>query len=491
MNPQVPMRAIALSLLFASGCQAPVQLHQLKQPWFALGQADPAVPSLVAGQPSSASGQLSVRFDGELARLAQARRIQATVAEVDSVVVKVLPQGGTEVSQTVAKTALDNGQTSVTFQGLPPGAVTITITAFDAAGANIGSITKTATVAAGLVTTVDVALQLSPTFAGGSNGGGGTPTTGGLATNVTIIDGPALPMPSPGAQLGRYMIGSNPWGISLDSAGNAWVILAGFQNGRVVQVAPNGTTLRTVSVGMGLLDVAVDAQDQVWVLDIDQVSSSTDEITLYRLKSDGTVLGSEAVYAAANSALVTDSSRQVWLMLDGGTSLRKMAPSGAVAKEITLSGVPGDTTDGFAVAANGEIWVVYPQSRQVRRFDENGVLLSSETLANGLTPSKVVVDPNGGAWVAASFQGGDIAGKLLKMGADGRLSQTHDLGYAMPMDMVAHQGTIWVGSGSELFRFAPGAIAPELVSNETPMFFMAAGSSGIWLGYPDLIRLAP
>lgn len=32
MNPQLPLRAIALSVMFASGCQAPVQLHQLKQP---------------------------------------------------------------------------------------------------------------------------------------------------------------------------------------------------------------------------------------------------------------------------------------------------------------------------------------------------------------------------------------------------------------------------------------------------------------------------
>lgn len=493
MNPQLPMRAIALSLLFASGCQAPVQLHRLQQPLFALGQADQAVPAVAANLPAAASGRLTVRFDGALAQLSQGRRIQATVADVDKVVVTVTPQGGAATSKTVLEAAITGGQTSVSFDGLPPGAVTITISAFDAAGGNIGAIVQAATVAAGLVTTVDMTLQLNPTFAGGGNGGGGTPTTGGLATSITISDGPTLPSPTPGTLLGRYMTGFNPWGISLDRAGNAWVIRAGFQDGKMVQVAPNGTTLRTVSVGMGLADVAVDAQDQVWVLDIDQFIAPWlgDIITLYRLSSDGTILGSEAVPAVANRALVSDPNGNVWLMLDGGSRLRKMAASGAVAKEVVLAGAYGGYTEGFAVAPNGEIWVAYPQSHQVRRYDENGAVLSIETLADGGQPSRLVVDADGVAWVTAYVEGPEFPGKLMKFGADGRLSQTFDLGYNIPSDLVAHQGAVWASSGSDVYRLAPGGNAPALVLSNAETISMAAGSSGIWLGYPDLLHLAP
>jgi streptogramin lyase len=491
MNPQLPMRAIALSLLFATGCQWPMQLHQLKQPLFAVGQADQAVPTFVAGPPVVASGQLTVRFDGELARLSQGRRIQATVADVDSVVVTVLPQGGAAITQTVPKTALNNGQTSVTFQGLPPGAATVTITAFDAAGVNIGSVTQAATVTVGQVATVDVTLQLNPSVVGGGTGGG-TPTTGGLAANVSLSDGPQMSAPAIGDTLGSFALDGFPWDVAVDSAGQAWVSGGdGNLGGKLWQVAPNGTVLRNIAFNSGIGEVAIDGQGQVWALELNNTTSAVPFYALYRHDANGTQLSSLQfdTYMDAMS-LKSDANGRVWVYSRSAGRLLKMAPDGTIETETALDGLAASMNDDFAVGGNGEIWVTYTDLDRVCRFSSTGSRLSTTSVPAGLKPGTVAVDAGGNAWVMSTAF---VQPKLWKFTPTGALTETHDIGYNPAMTLMVHQGDVWCGGYPMYHLPAGGATAVEMTNLNHQPYAMASGSSGLWiveLNEKRVLRLA-
>jgi sugar lactone lactonase YvrE len=485
-------KAIALSLLLTSGCQAPMPLHQMKQPWFALGQADPLVPATAANLPASASGQLTVRFDGELARLAQGRRIQATVADVDSVLVTVLPQGGTEVIQTVPKTSLINGQTSVTFQGLPPGDATITITAFDAAGANIGSIIRTATVTTGQVTTVDATLQLNPSIIGGGTGGGGTTTTGGLAASVTLSNGPAVTAPAIGDSLGAFALDGYPWSVAVDSAGQAWVGGGDGQlGGKLWQVAPNGAVLRNLPFDGGVGTVAIDGQGQIWALEQNGNTSVIPVFTLYRYNADGVRLSSLQFDAYLNAlTLKTDANGRVWVYSLTEDRLFKMAPDGTIESETALDGLTTAYADDFAIGANGEVWVTYSALDQICRFSSVGNRLNTTPVPTGLNPGKVSVDSGGNAWVHSTAQ---AQPKLWRFDPSGTLVETHDIGYTPGLTLMIHQGDVWCG-GNPMYRMPAGGAAPIEMTNLNYLpFAMATGSSGLWmveLNQQRVVRIA-
>ncbi len=187
LNAPIRTSVALVAMLVMAGCQTPKPLHTVKQPWFALGEAAGPIPAAIVARPGELGGvrgALSVNVQGELNRLA--RRVQAVIADVEKVVVTVKPNGGAEVSQTVLKGAINLGQTTVTFAALPVGEAIVTVAAFDVAGNNIGSSIQYANVTAGQVSTVSVALQLSPTVTTGSSGAG--TGVGGLATNVSIVN---------------------------------------------------------------------------------------------------------------------------------------------------------------------------------------------------------------------------------------------------------------------------------------------------------------
>jgi streptogramin lyase len=476
------VRAIALSLLFASGCQAPVPLHQLKTPLFAMGQTDAPVPTMVVGQPSAASGQLTVRFDGALAQSSQGRRIQATVADVERVVVIIKPHGAAEISQIVLKAALAGGQTSVTFSGLPPGDALVTIKAFDMAGAIIGAATKIATVIVGQIGSVDVAMQLAPTYLPPSGGGTST-STGGLSAAISLLNGPQIYPTQSGALGMEAEVGFQPHDIGVGPDGDAWVAGGNAQAGVLVKLAPDGTLLRRLSFGSFFHGVAVDRQGHVWLTD-----SAPDYILteLLELDEQGNVLQRIPV-DNPGAGLVThvdaDRSGGVWVSEGDGTLHYK--PPGATS--LTHATGRGPVTVG---GAQQDYWTAGGQSfggtATLRHYRVDGSLWHELPAGAGRVATCVAVDAAGNAWVATRREDGanvtDFETRLMTVSPAGQLLREVQVGAAEPATLhIDDAGTVAMFTkDGKLHRYtAQGAPV-----GETPMQSVVwdptIGASGVW-----------
>lgn len=138
-------------------------------------------------------GALKVAIKGDFSRL---RSVQAKIEDIDHVTIGVEATGVDNQSQTLTRAQLADAGASAgaTFNALPAGVATASVSVFDAANKVIGSASGTATIANGQTSTVDLTVQLVPTYVYA------TPAPGSLAANVTILDGPTItvtPTPAP------------------------------------------------------------------------------------------------------------------------------------------------------------------------------------------------------------------------------------------------------------------------------------------------------
>jgi hypothetical protein len=117
-----------------------------------------------------------------------ARAIQAKVSDVDRLVVTVSASGMADQSQTIKKST--NGgsvsSSSATFNNLPAGTVKLTVVAYDPNGVYLGSISSQPSIVANQTTSVQVNLQLLPTYA---------PPSGNLGAVITVTDGQQISTP--------------------------------------------------------------------------------------------------------------------------------------------------------------------------------------------------------------------------------------------------------------------------------------------------------
>jgi sugar lactone lactonase YvrE len=482
------MRAIALSLLFASGCQAPMQLHQLKQPWFAMGQADQPVPAAAASRPASAAGQLTVRFDGELARLGQARRIQATVSEVEKVVVTVLPQGGVAVSKTVLKADLTGGQTTVTFDGLPPGDATVTITAYDVDGANLGTTVKSVAIVAGQVADLAVPLQLNPTYVvgGGSSGG---PTSGGLAANVTLADGFTITGSGSSVPTLASTFSHEYWGcgLAVDPQGNVWmgatrVLPDERMAGGLVKFSPTGEVLAQLTFDSEVMDIEIDAQGYVWL--VTEVNREAPLGDLFRVAPDGTITESFVVNWGVKS-LALDSQGRAWvndLGIPRRYSINQAAP------EVSMS--PGGAVIDLAIDSQDRVWLLTASGLECRNQDGSLVrtIASPSAHAAPYGPYGLTIDNQDNVWVLDPDQtlrkfgpNGDSLGTWSGFGATSLLI----FGFNSQLLMADPSGGVWVRNPDALVKLnANGTEVSRLTfSVERPTGGLAVGPSGLWMSY--------
>lgn len=103
----------------------------------------------------------------------------ATAADVTAIKVTVVPKSGAPVTKTVTK-----GQNAV-IDGLPVGKASLTIDALDVSNNLLGTVSKPdVDVVGGQTTSVKLSLKLNPTIV--------APKTGGLAVEVTLIDGDVI-----------------------------------------------------------------------------------------------------------------------------------------------------------------------------------------------------------------------------------------------------------------------------------------------------------
>lgn len=444
---------VGLSLALVQSCQAS-RSPFLPSPRFELNAATTGVTSLGAASAPREVGRLTVVVKAaDLVR--RARRLLATVADVEQVIVKVTTAGGAEFLATVTKSQLSGPSASVTFNAVPVGPVTITMTAYDAAGQAIGTVTQPSTVQAGTTTPVDLTLTLDPTIvqaSPGPSGGGGAPSTGGIAVNGSLVDGPVVVSPSPSASPSSLPSGtvlSYPLPSPLEVSG--------------LVVRPD----RMVWLGEHYGGFGLDQGGALFRFDL-----ATQKLDRFKwadhwgtgnLKSRA---GSGAWYTSGGKIYGVDANANQELSFsyssngNGGSVLvdrqgnlwtttfdvvNKYSPSGVLLKTYT---VPKTNmvleTSTLALDANDQVWVSFSYSttgHEVHLLDSEAQLVRKFSVSTFARPR--FADPQGHVWV-------DLQGTLTKFTPTGQSMAT------LPLDVNAEidrQGNLWLHRGDKLDQY--------------------------------------
>ncbi|MNS28937.1 hypothetical protein D3C72_609260 [compost metagenome] len=409
----------------------------------------------IATRPNATVGELTVSFQGELAQWS--RRVLATVADVEKVVVTVKPTGAAEVSQTVLKAAIVSGQTSVNFQSLPPGAATVTITAFDATDASIGTVTKSTTVTAGQTATVNVALQLVPTIGSGSSGGT-PPTTGGIAANVTLQDGPVVtPLPG-GGVLEKHTLPFQPIAIAGNGDAAIWLTGVSGETSVLAKLSTSGAIecLKTDFDGI-VGQLAVDAEGDAWVI----VSDGSGQHVLVEYNGAGTKLSqvtlSQSFMVYNGPQMQMDSDRNIYFVGGPFTGGARQAPDGTVNALPTTGTTirPGTLNDVWVGVFTDPAVDPDKATPYVVRYSKAGVELGRYSVGAGYRSAYTAIDQQGNAWVTAmrsDFSPGapSLKGRLVKFSPQGQQLGVFDLShgeYANSIEIGAN-GRLWVAAGN-------------------------------------------
>jgi hypothetical protein len=454
MTHSTVLKSLALGVLITSGCQSTLPLHAMRQPVFAMGQHGEPAGVAIATRPNATVGGLTVSFQRELAQWT--RRVLATVGDVEKVIVTVKPTGAADVSQTVLKAAIANGQTSVSFQSLPPGVATVTITAFDATDASIGTVTRSTTVTAGQTATVDVTLQLAPTIVSGSSGGGSTPTTGGIATNVTIQDGPVVtPLPG-GGVLEKHTLPFQPYEIAGNGGDAFWVTGASGQTPVLAKLSTTGAIECLVTDVAGLVGpLCVDADGDAWVM----VSNEAGQSVMAEYNGAGTKLSqvplSQDFMTHFGPHMQMDSDRNIYAIGAPHMGGARQAPDGTF-NPILTSGTtlrPGTLDDLWVGVFTDPAVDMEKTTSFVVRYSKAGVELGRYSVGAGYRSAYTAIDQQGNAWVTAmrsDFSPGapSLKGRLVKFSPHGQQLGVFDLSngeFANDVE-IGSDGKVWVAS---------------------------------------------
>ena len=396
-------------------------------------------------------------------RVKQARRVQAVVGDVDHLLVTVKAADGAEPTRRIAASEFSGSDASVTFGSLASGEATVEVRALSATDQVLGRASVQATVTPGLLTQVDVPLQLNPAYL---QNPAPVQSPGELSLSASLQDGtftPAdwrLPFWEPLVDVDfqvPYIPGISGWspfrtvsadadggilvtmeeaalyakangekvvythyspeGGVVDSQGDVWLLAGGFgpQDARRVTkypsvLPPDSDYVSIPSIEVSLPGdpvrdgIAIDADDQLWVSNGDQVS---------KIAPDGQVLGHFAVGGKAGQLEVHKASGEVWVIVDSAELVR-LATDGSVLHRTSAAILPGDEMVDLAVAEDGHVWVVQRCGNRVVKLAPDGTL-SAVHQAGGF-PGAVTVDRDGNAFVHTTYG-------ILRFGADGSVSR--------------------------------------------------------------------
>lgn len=405
-----------------------------------------------------------------------ARRVQAVVADVDHLLVTVKASDGAEPTQRIEKSSFSGSDASVSFSSLASGAATVEVKALDAASRVLGKASVPATVTPGVLTHVDVPLQLEPDYQPPATAAATAP----IAIDLSLRDGEAL-IPSPtlgpwGTEVeesiesmaiihmvadsdgrlwmadewytiswGDLSLGGGPAGAGLvvDSTGRAWAASAS-------QLQSGATTIslsaRTAFNGLG-----IDGSDHLWVANGAQVT---------KLSPAGAELGRFPLGGTAGALAVDPASGDVWV--GAGRDLVRLTPTGAEAARATGVLLPGDVWREIAVDADGNAWALQYDGHRVAKVAPDGALLGNFKVC--YRPSGIVSDHAGHVYVV-SLEG------VYKVSSDGAVLGMHvfsrldpsvqDLPSDARCDVaIRDDGDVWASLAdntgfSRLFRIRP------------------------------------
>jgi sugar lactone lactonase YvrE len=258
---------------------------------------------------------------------------------------------------------------------------------------------------------------------------------------------------------------SVPSGLSVDSTGNVWVAsyagLASKFSNTGDPVFANGIS------GSGLLnsyDLAVDAQDNVWIPNQQSTTVNGNLGSVTVLNSGGQPISGATGYSSGGiyfpEALAIDTNGTVWIVNNGNSTLTLLSSTGQ-----PLSGAKGYSSSQFgfpiavAIDANHNGWVANTDEGTVSKVSADGTQITSYACCN--VPDGIAIDQRGDVWVA-NYAGDSISqlasdGTVISNGySDMKASINHPQGMA-----IDGSGHVWVANyrGPSITELAGSAAA--------------------------------
>jgi sugar lactone lactonase YvrE len=258
---------------------------------------------------------------------------------------------------------------------------------------------------------------------------------------------------------------SVPSGLGIDSTGNVWV--ADYA-GAASKFSNTGSPVFADGIsGSGLLnsyDLAVDAQDNVWIPNQKSASVNGNLGSVTVLNSGGQPISGATGYSSGGiyfpEALAIDTTGTVWIVNNGNSTLTLLSSTGQ-----PLSGAKGYTSTQFgfpiavAVDASHSGWVANSDESTVTKVSADGTQITSYACCD--VPDGIAIDQRGYVWVA-NFAGDSVSqlasdGTVISSGySDMKASINHPQGMA-----IDGSGHVWVANyrGPSITELAGSAAA--------------------------------
>ncbi len=293
---------------------------------------------------------------------------------------------------------------------------------------------------------------------------------------------------------------SGPADVAIDASDNIWVVNNGGNNS-ISEFSPVGKPANSTGfTGGGLnlpVGIAIDGSANVWVTNYG-LNLTTDAnapgTSVSEFNSSGTPINSTGITGggiAAPLGIAIDKSGNVWIANDNNRCISELDPSGTAkssASGYTGGGLAGAT--GIAIDTSGEVWVTDNDVAGLSKFDSSGTPVS----ANGYTggglglADGVAIDASGNVWTTSTE-----AATISEFNSGGTpVSSTGFTGHGLsePYGIaIDASGNVWVANaaGNSVTELNSSGTAISGASGysdggiNTPVFPAVDGSGNVWV----------
>jgi streptogramin lyase len=210
--------------------------------------------------------------------------------------------------------------------------------------------------------------------------------------------------------------GVNPRGNILDPAGNIYT--ANFSTNTITKITPSGVSSTFASTGSGPTAIAFDPSGNLYVTNF--VSNNVSKITPSGMSS---ILGT----TDANPLdLILDQNGNVYVVNYGGNTVTKITPSGTS----TVFATTGTTPYDIIMDPAGNFFVVNENSNNITKITPQGV--SSTFATTGNRPVALVMDPSGNIYTAN--YGSSTVTKVTPTGVSSTIASTGSTPHGITID---------------------------------------------------------
>lgn len=171
--------------------------------------------------------------------------------------------------------------------------------------------------------------------------------------SVTLVNGSYIVQPQDlPFTATTYNVGNSPYGIAIDSLGNAWV--TNFGDNTVSEILTSGSVAGPFPVGAGPMGLAIDPSGNVWV-------ANSGGNTVTELSSSGAVLGTFPVGTGPHNIAI-ETSGNVWVTNFGsttspGNTVTELVFNGSNVLQSSLTFSVGKNPEGISIDFWGNVWV--------------------------------------------------------------------------------------------------------------------------------------